>query len=356
MEELTTHERMKRMYEHKEADRVPVLDSPWPSTIERWHEEGMPENTDFIDYFDLDRFVMIHADNSPRYPVEVLEETDDYRIETSRWGATLKQWKHKGGTPGFVDFKVTDRESWAEAKERMTPSKDRINWDRLEENYARWREDGAWIVAGFWFGFDVTHSWMVGTERLLKAMVTDPDWVRDMFNRYLDLDLELFQMVWDEGYRFDEIHWPDDMGYKNKQFFSPATYKNLLKPVHKRAVDWAKDKGVKVRLHSCGDVNPFLPEFIDIGIDMLNPLEVKAGMDPVELKKEYGEEIAFHGGLNAVLYEHPEELWAEMKEVVPRMKEDGGYVISSDHSVPETVSLEQFRHFTELAKDLGSYR
>ena len=355
MTEMTTHERVKRMFEHKEADRVPVIDSPWNSTIERWQKEGMPEDVSFIDYFDLDKFVSIWADNSPQYPVKVIEETEDYVIKTSQWGATLKEWKHSGGVPEFVDFKITSPEAWEEAKSRMKPSRDRINWERLENNYDQWREEGAWISGSFWFGFDVVHSWMVGTERILMAMVNEKDWFKDMLNTYLELDLALFDMIWDEGYHFDEIHWPDDMGYKGHQFFSVDMYRELVKPFHKKAVDWAHEKGIKVRLHSCGNVNPLVPEFIDIGIDMLNPLEVKAGMDPVSLKKKYGDKMGFHGGLNAVLFTKSEKLWTEMKKIIPVMKENGGYIISSDHSVPEAVSLEEFGEFVDLAKELGSY-
>ncbi|MCC6446790.1 MAG: hypothetical protein IT210_25485 [Armatimonadetes bacterium] len=352
---MTTYERMKRMYAHREADRVPITDAPWGSTLERWRREGMPEGISYTDYFGLDRFVSIGMDNSPRFPVGTVEETEEYIIHTSQWGATMRSWKHAGGVPEFLDFIIKDPDSWANAKERMQPSRDRVDWNYLEGNYKRWRAEGAWIIASFWFGFDVTHSWTVGTERLLTAMVTDPEWVADMFNHFLEMDIALFEMVWQAGYEFDEINWPDDMGYKQSLFFSPRFYKEILKPVHKKAADWAHSKGVKVRLHSCGDVRPLIPDLIDLGIDMLNPIEVKAGMDPTALKAEYGDRLGFHGGLNAVLFEKPESMWAEMKRVVPIMKKNGGYVLSSDHSVPENVSLEEFRTFVEMGKDLGRY-
>jgi uroporphyrinogen decarboxylase len=353
--DMTTHERVKRMYEHGEADRVPVTDDPWPSTLERWRREGMPRGADYADYLGMDRFRSIGADNSPRYPVRLVEQTDAYTILTTEWGTTLRNWKHAGGVPEFLDFTIVDADSWAKARERMVPGRDRIDWVFLKENYPRWRKQGAWISADFWFGFDVTHSWMVGTERALMAMATDPGWIVDMWNRQLDVDLALFQMVWDEGYAFDAIGWPDDMGYKLNQFFSVSLYRDLLKPVHKRACDWAHQKGCKVHLHSCGDIRPFVPELAEIGVDMLNPLEVKAGVDPLELKSRFGDRMAFHGGLNAVLYETPELLWPEMRRVIPEMKKGGGYIASTDHSVPDSVSLEKFKEFVRLAKELGSY-
>jgi uroporphyrinogen decarboxylase len=355
MPEMTTHERMTRMLAHREADRVPVTDSPWGATLERWRKEGLPADGDWAQHLGLDRFCDIGVDNGPRYPVKKIEETEEYSIHTSSWGATMKNWKHRGGVPEFLDFVIKDPAAWREAKKRMTPSRDRVNWEHLKKNYKSWREQGAWITAGFWFGFDITHSWTVGTERVLEAMVDDPEWLVDMFNAELDLDLALFQMVWDEGYHFDMIRWPDDMGYKGHPFFSLKMYRELLKPVHRRAAEWAHAKGVKVSLHSCGDVRQLIPDLIELGIDLLNPIVVKAGMDPRALKAQYGEKLAFHGGLNAALYAEPEKLWAEMRRVIPVLKQRGGFLISSDHSVPDSVTLAEFKRFVALARELGSY-
>lgn len=355
MPEMTSHERFSRMFNHQDADRVPIIDGPWGATLERWAREGMPEGVSYVDFFGLDQVGHFGVDNSPRYPHRVIEETDEYVIATSAWGATLKNWKHAASTPEFLDFTIKDRESWSAAKARMTPDPDRIDWAALEKEYPVWKNEGYWLQAGFWFGFDVTHSWAVGTERVLMAMVEDPDWCSDMFNTYLDLDIALFDMVLDKGYTFDCIFWPDDMGYKYHQFFSLDTYRELVKPVQRRAVEWAHSRGMKAELHSCGNVMPLVPEFVEFGLDGLNPLEVKAGMDPEALKAEYGDRLVLHGGINALLYEDPEALEAEIRRIVPILKENGGYIFSSDHSVPSSVSLEQFRHIVALAKELGSY-
>lgn len=355
MDAMTTHERISRMYAHQEADRVPVTDLPWGATIERWQREGMPEGQSYEDFFGLDKITSIRVDNSPRYPVKTIEETEEYTINTTAWGATLKNWKHIASTPEFIDFKIDGPDAWRAAKARMTPSADRIPWDYLKANYKRWRDEGYWIEAELWFGFDVTHSWTVGTERLLMALLIDPEWCVDMFNHFLDVDIALLDRAWEAGYTFDAVTWPDDMGYKHNQFFSLRTYRELLKPVHKRAAEWAHAKGAKVRLHSCGDVNPFIPELIEIGIDGLNPLEVKAGMDPIHIKQTYGERLLLHGGINAVLWDDKERIEEEMRRVIPVVKANGGYIFSSDHSVPSSVSLENFRYIIELAKALGAY-
>lgn len=355
MAKMTTHERFTRMFEHREADRVPIFDFPWPSTIERWHREGLPEGMDYVDYFDLDHVFIFQPDNSPRYEKAVLEETEDYIISTTEWGVTLKNWKHRSSTPQFLDFTITDPASWKKAKERMTPTRDRVPWDLLKARYKKCRRRGDWIEPILWFGFDVTHSWAVGTERLLIALVENPEWCVDMFTHYLEVALELFDQVWEAGYYFDCIHWYDDLGYKGSQFMSVEMYRELLKPAHRRAVEWAEAHGIKTRLHSCGDIRPLIPEFIDIGIQALNPLEVKAGNDPVKIKETYGNQLVLHGGINAVLWNDPEAIKEEMTNIVPRLKEGGGYIFASDHSIPDSVSLEDFRRIIELAKKLGSY-
>ena len=352
---MTSQERFTRMFEHREADRVPIIDIPWHATLERWHREGMPEELSFVEYFDLDQVAQIIVDVSPRYERKVLEETDEYVIATTTWGATMKNFKHSASTPDFLDFTVTSPEKWQEAKQRMTPSPDRINWEHLKTNYKTWREEGYWIEGIGWFGFDVTHAWMVGSERLLIALLDDPDWCFDMFSHFLNVNLALLDMVWEAGYEFDALHWPDDMGYKQNQFFSRDTYRQLLKPLQKRAIDWAHAKGITAELHSCGNIMPLVPELVELGLDALNPLEVKAGMDPIRLKQEYGDSLVLHGGINALLYNDMEALEAELRRVVPVMKQGGGYIFSSDHSVPSSVSLEDFRWLVEMAKQLGSY-
>ncbi len=355
MSEMTTHERFTRMFAHEPADRVPIIDAPWGTTIERWHKEGLPADVAWDDYFQLDKTADIGLDNSPHFPSETIEETDEYRIFTTGWGVTAKTFKHMVSTPDFLDFTVVDPESWAIAKKRMTPTRDRIAWDHLKTHYQTWRDEGRWISANLWFGFDVTHSWMVGTERVLMAMIEQPEWLIDIFNHQLDVQIALLEMLYAEGYTVDMLAWPDDLGYKGTTFFSVDAFRNILKPVQKRACDWAHAHGIVTHLHSCGNIRQLIREFIDAGIDALNPLEVKAGLDPLEVKQEFGQQLVLHGGINAMLWDDTEAITTEMRRIVPELKKDGGFIFSSDHSIPDAVSFEDIAKIIELAKELGSY-
>lgn len=352
---MNSWERFKRMYDHREADRIPIIDDPWAGTLRRWQREGMPKDVDWCDYFDIDKIGVINIDISPRYPEVTLEETDRYAIRTSPWGVTMKHFKEEDSTPEFLDYKVTTPEAWEEAKKRMTLSDDRIPWDYLKENYDKWRAEGRWIRGVFWFGFDVTHSWMMGTENVLVAMIEEPEFIEDIFDTYLNHTIALYDRLWDAGYHFDEMFWYDDMGYKGTTFFSPNMYRELLQPYHTRAVKWAHDHGVYAQLHSCGDIMTLLPDIVATGVDALNPLEVKAGMDVFEIKRKYGDRLTLHGGINAVKWSDADAILAEIDEKVPVLKQNGGFIFSSDHSIPNAVSLDNMKRIVAEVKRVGRY-
>ena len=356
MIQLTERERMLRTYRREEIDRIMMVDSAWNGTVRRWRAEGMPDGVDWRDYFGFDKPVMIGFDNSPRFETKVLEKTDRYTIETTKWGVTRKVFNELDSTPDNLHYYYDDSQKWAEAREKMLiydPS--RIPWKTLEENYARWRAEGRFMQLVLWFGFDVAHSWMIGTENLLVGMYDEPEWVTDVFDTYLTSTLELAQRVLDAGYEFDGVFWYDDMGYKGAPFFSPTLYRELLKPYHKKAADWAHERGMVVEMHSCGFIEPLIPDIIETGVEMLNPLEVKAGMDPFKLKNLYGDKLAFHGGINAQIWNDLDRVKAEMERIIPAMKEGGGYVFASDHSIPSSVSFENMKEIAALAHKLGKY-
>lgn len=358
MKKLTTHERMTMIFNHEEPDHIPFWDSPWNGTLSRWKKEGMPAamtGENYFDYFGLDKIARVQPDNSPRFEEKTLEINNEWKVYTTRWGATQKELIGEDTTPEFLDFKITTSQAWEDAKARIIPTKDRIDWKYLKANYQKWLDEGYWKVANLWFGFDVTHSWMCGTENILIAMLEEPEWCQDMFNTLLDAHIALYEMILDEGYTFDSVWWWDDMGYKHNQFFSKSTYQELLKPVHKKAIDWAHSKGMKAHMHSCGDINPFVPELVDIGLDALNPLEVKAGMNPVELKEKYGDKLVFHGGVDALLWSDIPKMKETLKKTIPEMKKNGGFIFSTDHSIPNTVSLRDFKEIVDLVHDLGAY-
>ena len=129
----------------------------------------------------------------------------------------------------------------------------------------------------------------------------------------------------------------------------------MLRPYQQRTIDWAHAHGIKAHLHCCGDIKALVPELIDMGLDVLNPMEVKAGMDPLHMKRTYGRDLVLRGGCNALNWSDWPKVEADIRRLVPAMKEGGGYIFTSDHSVPDYTSLETYRKIVALVRELGAY-
>ena len=168
MIQLTERERMLRTYKRQEIDRIPMYDSAWAGTIKRWYNEGMPKDVAWEKHFGFDKKIRICPDNSPRFERKILEQNDRYTIETTEWGGTQKSFRILDSTPEMLDFYYDSSDKWEEAKKAMlTYHDDRIPWKYLEENYPKWKAEGRFLQLVIWFGFDVAHSRMTGTENML---------------------------------------------------------------------------------------------------------------------------------------------------------------------------------------------
>ena len=355
MKQLTTHERVERMYNHKEADRVPIIDVPWISALARWQKEGMPSGADFIEFFDIDGICKFEVDNSPRFPVQIMEENERFVVKTTEWGGVVKEFRDIVSSKEFISYSVDSWDSWLKVKERMTPDPAGVPWNLLSANYKNWKNKNWWIRGRASFGFDITKSLLTGDIFSLITLMEDPELLMDMYNHELDIGLAMLDMAWNAGYTFDELAWDDDLAYKNTQFFSLDMYREIVKPVHKRAVEWAHQKGIKVHMHTCGEITPFLSEFIEIGLDGVNPLEVKAGVNPVAVKNEYGKQILLRGGFDPYDWQYLDKAENQIRSRLPQMMEGGGYIFSSDHSIPDFIDLETYKKIVALAKEVGKY-
>lgn len=139
---------------------------------------------------------------------------------------------------------------------------------------------------------------------------------------------------------------------------SLAMYRELVMPAHKRTIDWAHQRGLRVIMHSCGFIEPLLPGMIEAGIDMLQAMEVKAGMDMVRLNKLYGDRIGFMGNIDIreIASNDKSRIDAELKKkILPLMETKTPYILSSDHSTPPEVDYESYLYFRERGLELARY-
>jgi uroporphyrinogen decarboxylase len=352
---MTSQERVLLAIARKEADRIPVHDSPWGTTEARWHREGLPEGVASHEHFGFE-FWGAGGDNSLQLETCVVEDTDEYVISTGPNGNTIRNWKHSTSTPELIDFTVTSREKWEELKPLMAWNDKRVDWDGTRKGLDWARERGLFCFMTFGPGFTRTCD-MVGPERVLMAMIEDPAWVHDMFMTDAQVCADMAEELLSRGYDLDAGWIFDDLGFKHRGFFSPAMYRELLMPAHKLIIDVFHRRGKPMLLHSCGYVMEFVPSFIEVGFDCLQPLEVKAGNDLLALKRDFGDRLAFMGGIDvrAMADADPAAIEREIASKVPIAKQGGGYIFHSDHSVPDNVSFAQYTRVMELAAHYGKY-
>jgi uroporphyrinogen decarboxylase len=138
------------------------------------------------------------------------------------------------------------------------------------------------------------------------------------------------------------------MGFKDKPFMSPDMYREIVEPGHKRLFDYSHSLGLKVIVHSCGFVEPLVPGLIRAGMDCLQAMEVKAGMDMPRLARQFGDRISFCGNIDIRIvagndrHAIDEEL---NRKIVPVLKAGSGYILHSDHSIPPDVEHDTLDYF-----------
>ena len=353
---MNSRDRFLAAMNHEPADRIPIDDTPWQTTIARWHLEGLPEGVSPRQHFGYERAGQ-GADLSFQLPVETLEEADTYKIVKDAWGATTRVFKGKESVPELLEFPITDRRAWEENKPRLAWNKSRVSWEAGLAGNRSLREKGdSFLLYSAGFGYDRVQRF-AGAPRVLMAMLEDPDWVKDMMDTIADLIITAAEEMLAYGFRFDGAFIWNDQAYRNGPFFSPAVYREMEFPCQKRMCDFFHSKGMPVVMHTDGDVRKFIPMFIEAGVDCLQPVEVKAGMDLIDLKAQYGDKLAFMGGIDvrAMADPDPKVIEREISTKIPVAKKGGGYIYHSDHSVPDNVSFQQYEHVMALVAQHGAF-
>lgn len=332
------------------------MDSFWQRTLQDFHSEGMPENISAEEFFDFDiRFISI--DQSFRLPRIILSEDDEYIDAIDEWGTSTREFKDHPSTPGFLEFAVKTREDWEDIyKPLLSYNQNTIDWNNLDISYQRARASGKYVTLTYLDPF--TAAWhQIGPEKQLMMFIENPEFIRDIYQTNIALFESVWQELWSHQIELDALWIYADIAYRNNMFFSPRHYCHVLQPFHKRMCDLAHRYGSQVIYHSDGNINRAIPHLLEAGIDCLQPMEVKANMDVIQLKKQYGDQLAFMGNIDARLFQENDlfGLEREIRMKIPAAMVNGGYVYHSDHSIPAGTSLKTYQFALELVKHYGCY-
>lgn len=371
IEEMTSLERVSRILRHQPVDRIGLFEVFWKETADDWTAQGHLKSPETIsDHFGLDarrtggeitpqtsRTLDLQGDLDAGF--QVIEETETTKLVRDGNGALLR-WLKGSGAPEHVDFLVKDRLAWEEnIRPRLLDESTyerRINFKNYRDYRAKCVRENLFLSCGVLGAFDLMTP-MCGYEHLLMGMAADPEWVRDMTEVYSKVTVALLEILFErEGVPNGLWTW-DDLGFKNGPFMSPAMYRDLIFPAHKRLFDFAHGKGLPVILHSDGRIESLVPDLIKAGINCLQPLEAKAGTDLLEIKKKYGDQIALIGGMDERVLETNDlnAVEDELRKKLPAAMAGSGYVLQVDHSVSNIVEYKTYKHFVEVGLAMGAY-
>jgi len=340
----------------------------WDATVERWRKEKLPPDVSVSDYFGYE-MVIFWPDVGPQCNCEILEENADYIVQRNNFGEVLKNHHDHSTTPQIIDSPIKSQKDWKEIKSRFVANDRRLitlsdvlnptTYVSLEKSlvdFGQERKKEKFITYGITLGYDLLQHYL-GSERLLIAIAREPGWIKQMHEIMTRLVIDMYEIMIEKGFKFDGVYLASDMGYTNGLLFSPECYKHIFFAADRSLCDYFCTRNMPVILHSDGCVRELIPYLIEAGFSCLQPLEVKAGMDVRELKREYGDRLSFMGGIDVRLMsaENSDLIEEEVKSKFSIAKKGGGYIYHSDHSIPKDVSLKQYKRVMELVRKYGRY-
>ena len=219
------------------------------------------------------------------------------------------------------------------------------------------------IMATPWLLFPFERAFaMQGMDTFLLNMVAHPEFAVALLRKIVELCKTLMgNFLREIGENIDIIKIGDDLGTQESLLISPTMYRETLKPIHADFVAFIKERtDAKILFHTDGDVFPLIEDFIEIGIDILNPIQTSAGKmsDLEELKRRYGRDLVFCGGIDThrVLPSGtPEEVRREVKRVIEILAPGGGYLVSSVHTIMDGVPPENVLAMVDAVEEFGRY-
>ena len=356
---MTGRERMNRMFARQDHDRVPRHESFWPETITRWQGEGLNgDQRTVLDMLPTDLHGLCWCWPAPFAGEEKVISIDEQtRVVRDAQGKLVRYWRDRSGTPEHMGFDCDSREKWELVyKPALLNSGLQVDPEAARRQYRIARKAGRWCHLTGVEPFEQTRA-LMGDELTAIAMIEEPDWVVDVAVTFTNAMLRNYDAIMATGIEPDGLWTYGDMAYNHATFCSPAMYRELIWPQHKRLADWAHAHNLKCIYHTDGDVNGVMDLYIAAGFDCLQPLEAKANMDIRRLLPQYGKQLAMFGNIDVMIMatnDH-DAIEAQIASKLAAGKAHKAYVYHSDHSVPPSVTWDTYRFILDCVDRHGSY-
>ena len=365
---MTKVERLKFALSHRQPDRTPAGEFFWTGFLRRcrakWGDDFDPYR-----HFDLD-YVVVTPNMDPRIRAfEIIRQNAEEVVLKTGFGATIRRCGDVP-MPSFEEFSITSPEQMAEfefadpadSRRFFADGDDQINCvgDCLARNIPSWDDRLKTYVSDFALFGSVCEPYeylwrIIGSENALIWMATDPD----LFTQFVDrigqflLSFTHAQIAAAKGRLCGMYIW-GDVAFGKGMLFNPRTWRQIFRPHVNALIDLCHEHNLMVVYHGCGDARAIFDDLADLGLDAYNPLEAKAGLDVVQLKKQYAGKLAFVGNIDNRILESGDH-HAIRREVQYKLQaaRGGGYVFQSDHSITTGVAPESYELAIRTLREYG---
>jgi uroporphyrinogen decarboxylase len=379
---MTHRERVLRALNHQEPDQVPIdLGGTYASSIalgaytrltrylnledkpqvmRKWASVVKPDEK-VLRALDIDVRMVV-----PRYDPDwneywKLKPLPDPCSFLDEWGLP---WNKPENGPAFIAKHPLAGELTLAGVERYPwPNPDDPErYQGLKEQAKKLKEETDYAVAAMFPRPPVSLSQFVrGYEDWFMDMGANHPLIEAIMDQVLDVDLKIGEKLLAEiGKYIDVMFVHDDLATQNSLMCSPKTYRKIIKPRHKKIFDFIKShSNAKIIYHCDGAIAPIIDDFIEIGVDALNPVQISAsGMDTAGLKEKFGDRLAFWGAIDThTILPHGsvEEVRQEVKKQIACLWKNGGYVLAAVHNIQDDIPPENIVAMFKAAREFGTY-
>jgi uroporphyrinogen decarboxylase len=380
---MNSRERILAAINHKPTDRIPIdIGSSMMTGIHRdaynrWRRFlGLPvenpnrffEPSMQIVYASEDFFDRLAIDTRPalpawptRFPLDIHEDEQSFSY-FDEWGYGLKMPKSDPIYYSLYHHPLKSISTLSEIKQYSFPNPlDPTRLISITEEIARAEEKNKAIVLNnVCAGTMEVASWLRGLDQFLIDLALEPEIAEFLLDKVVEFKLAYWEMVLAEfGDRVDVVIESDDIGTQTSTLMSPRMYRKYIKPRHKKILDFIHSKtSAKIFFHSCGAIRPIIPDFIEIGVDIINPVQFNLpGMEPASLKKDFGRDIVFWGGgveTQSILGGGTtEQVRENVRQQIELLADGGGFVFATVHNIQADVPPENLNVMWEAVMEFG---
>jgi uroporphyrinogen decarboxylase len=385
---MNSRERVKCALDHKEPDRIPFdFGGTVLTSISRFNYNnfrlalGLPEvNPKIMDIFqqnvlvDEDMLSLLECDVRPVLPespygfkYDLQKSSDGYSSILDEWGIGWKKPDENGlyfdmyshPLSGELSIEKLSKFPWPDPTEP-----NRFIGMTMKANHYAVKESKAVALHGFCSGVVEMAAWLRGYSDFYLDIAQNDTALAYLLDKIVELKEAYWEVALSEaGDYVDVIIEADDMAGQFNLLISPNSYRKIVKPRHKKLFQFIKDRtSAKLFFHSCGAIRPLIPDLIEIGVDILNPVQVNAkGMNSAELKKEYGEAITFWGGgvdtQGAFGSSNPQvfNVDNDVKNRIIDFRPNGGFIFATVHNIQANVAVDNIVAMWNKFRELRSY-